>query len=230
VKNSPYFFEIKDIMTQFIAAFNDVTINRYNKDRDVKDKIHARYVYAPKQRVLHDIVNKNQHITLPAIAVSINGISRDSDRVFNKIFGTYMHTGLDDDSINTNSDFMPAPIPIDISVNMSILARYQTDMDQILSNFIPYNNPYVIISWKVPSDFVTDVQEIRTEVLWSGNISLTYPTDLDPNTPARLSGDTSFTIKSWLFPHKNKGDGKNILYVNTDFQTLSTPGLSGFYS
>ncbi len=73
-------------MTQFIAAFNDVTINRYNKDREVKDKIHVRYVYAPKQRVLHDMVNKNQHITLPAIAVSIGGISRDSTRVFNKIY------------------------------------------------------------------------------------------------------------------------------------------------
>ena len=217
-------------MTQFIAAFNDVTINRYNKDREVKDKIHVRYVYAPKQRVLHDMVNKNQHITLPAIAVSIGSISRDSNRVFNKIYGTYMHTGLDDDSINTSSDFMPAPIPVDISVNMSILAKYQTDMDQILSNFIPYNNPYVIISWKVPSDFVTDVQEIRTEVLWNGNIGLSYPTDLDPNTPARISGDTSFTIKSWLFPHRSSDNSKNILYVNTDFQTLSTPGLSGFYS
>jgi hypothetical protein len=230
VKNSPFQFEIKDIMTQFIAAFNDVTINRYNKSREVQDKINVRYVYAPKQRVLHDLVNKNQHITLPAIAVSIASVSRDETRVFNKIFGTYMHTGQEDGSVNTSSDFMPAPVPINIGVNMSILAKYQSDMDQILSNFIPYSNPYIIISWKVPTEFVTDVQEIRTEVEWSGAVSLDYPTDVDPNSPARLAGDTSFTIKGYLFPDKGEDDGKNILYVNTDFQILSTPGLSAFYS
>ncbi len=230
MKSQPYDFEIKDIMTQFIAAFNDVTINRYNKDRDVQDKIRVRYVYAPKQRVLHDLINKNQHITLPAIAVSISSVSRDESRVFNKIFGSFIHTGQEDDSVGTTSDFMPSPVPVNISVSMSVLARYQSDMDQILSNFIPFSNPYVVISWKVPSKFATDVQEIRTEVLWSGDVSLTYPTDLEPTQPARIAGDTSFTIKAWLFPHKTKEDGKNILYVNTDFQTLSTPGLSAFYS
>ena len=141
-----------------------------------------------------------------------------------------MHTGQEDGSVNTSSDFMPAPVPINIAVNMSILAKYQSDMDQILSNFIPYSNPYIIISWKVPTEFVTDVQEIRTEVEWSGAVSLDYPTDVDPNSPARIAGDTSFTIKGYLFPDKSEEDGKNILYVNTDFQTLSTPGLSAFYS
>jgi len=59
-------------MTQFIAAFNDVTISRYNKDREVQDKINVRYVYSPKDRVLHDLVNKSQHLKLPVVAVSIS--------------------------------------------------------------------------------------------------------------------------------------------------------------
>ena len=76
-------------MVQFVSAFNNVVISRYNKDREVVDKIQARYVYAPKQRVLHDLVNKSQHITLPVVAVSLAGVSRDETRIFNKIYGSY---------------------------------------------------------------------------------------------------------------------------------------------
>ena len=84
---------------------------------------------------------------------------------------------------------------------MSVISRYQTDMDQILSNFIPFSNPYVVISWKVPKKFNLAVdQEIRSEVLWDGNVSLSYPTELASTNKARITADTSFTIKSNLYP------------------------------
>ena len=106
-------------------------------------------------------------------------------------------------------------MPINIGMNMSIMTKYQTDMDQILSNFIPYTNPYIVISWKVPSTFVSEVTEIRTEVSWTGSMSLDYPTELSPDNPARVTADTGFTIKGWLFPEKSMDDAQNILYVNT---------------
>ena len=97
-------------------------------------------------------------------------------------------------------------------------------MDQIISNFVPYNNPYIIISWKVPEEMVENgfpvPQEIRSEILWNGNISLNYPTDISALEKYRISGDTSFTIKGWLF-----GDPtfpvNNIYYVNSNFYSVS---------
>jgi hypothetical protein len=50
---------------------------------------------------------------------------------------------------------------------------------------------------------------------------MTYPTDLDPNQPARVSADTTFTIKGWLFPDKTQSDGQNILYVDTKFTPVT---------
>lgn len=208
-------------MVQFVSAFNNVIISRYNKDRAVVDKIQARYLYAPKQRVLHDLVNKAQHITLPVVAVSIGNIQRDETRVFNKIFGSYNYAGSTDEGIPTSSKYLPSPVPINIGVNMSILSKYQTDMDQILSNFIPYSNPYIVISWPLPQKIAGEIQEIRSEVEWSGSIDMTYPTDLDPNQPARVSADTTFTIKGWLFPDKTQSDGQNILYVDAKFTPVT---------
>jgi hypothetical protein len=74
VKKSPYYFEIKDLLTQFVTAFDDIVIKRFNVNRKVEDRISVRYVYSPKQRVLYDIINTAQNITLPAVAVTIGSI------------------------------------------------------------------------------------------------------------------------------------------------------------
>ena len=89
MREQPFYFEIKDIMTQFVGAFNNIIISRHGKDRKERSKVHVRYVYAPKQRVVHDLTNKARHLTLPVVAVNITGVSRDEGRVFNKLEGSY---------------------------------------------------------------------------------------------------------------------------------------------
>ncbi len=87
MKNRAFHFEIKNLLTQFVAAFDDTVISRFDKNRNAKSNIDVRYVFAPKQRVMYDIVNKAQNITLPVVAINLNSISRDESRVFNKLTG-----------------------------------------------------------------------------------------------------------------------------------------------
>lgn len=224
MKKTPFHFEIKDLMVQFVNAFDSIVIKRFNKSRESQDQIQVRYVYAPKQRVIHDLVNKARHITLPVVACNISNISRDPTRVFNKISGSYHAAKTDMYGISATaqtSNYLPQPVPVNITVNVSILTKFQTDMDQILSNFIPYNDPYIILSWKVPSDFVQTEQEIRSEVLWGGSINVVYPTDLPATGPYRVSADTSFTIKGWLFREKQNDVG-NVYNVDTYFTLASS--------
>lgn len=212
MKEQSFNFEIKDLLTQFLAAFDDVVIKRYDANRVAKETIDVRYILAPKQRVMYDIVNKAQNLTLPVVAVNITGISRDTSRVFNKLDSIYNQTGD-----YTRSQVL-MPIPINIEISMSILARYMQDMDQILSNFIPYNNPYIILSWKEPTKIPSQVVEIRSEVLWSGNISLNEPTDISYSDKFRVVADTSFTIKGWLFRNKNETSNP-IYFIDANFIT-----------
>jgi len=227
VKDYTYNFEIKDLLTQFLAAFDDVIIKRYDNNRIAKESIEVRYVLAPKQRVMYDIVNKAQNLTLPVVAVNIAGISRDTTRVFNKLNTVY--NKID----SRSSSNIGMPVPINIEVNMSILTRYLQDLDQILSNFIPYSNPYIILSWKEPSNIDSEVVEIRSEVLWSGSISLNEPTDISYSEKFRVVADTSFTIKGWLFKNVNEistpiyfidsnliTTNKNIIVADSDYDTF----------
>jgi hypothetical protein len=96
-------------------------------------------------------------------------------------------------------------------------------MDQILSNFVPYNNPYIVISWIVPtSQNLANNLEIRTEILWDGNLSLEYPIEVSGTQPARIIANTSFTMKGWLFKGQpSAGDTKNIFTLDQDFVPVS---------
>jgi len=215
MKNRAFHFEIKDLLTQFVAAFDDAVISRFNKSRQRQNNIEVRYVFAPKQRVLYDILNKAQNLTLPVVAINLTGVSRDESRVFNKLAPSYIPAQEIEDP-NAASKFL-MPVPVNLEVSMSILARYMQDVDQIVSNFVPYNNPYIILSWKVPSDFGAGYdQEIRSEVLWSGDLAYTTPTETTYNDHYRVAVDTSFTIKGWLFPEQKDTQG-SIYKIDSNF-------------
>lgn len=225
MRSDPFYFEIKDAMTQFVAAFNDIVIKRHDKYRNKRSSVKVRYVYAPKQRVIHDLTNKARHLTLPVVAVNIASISRDNSRVFNKIYGSSISTAERNykfprpgESLTTYN--IPQPVPVNIDVSMSILARYQTDVEQIISNFIPYNDPYIIISWKLPKAFFPDDVEIRTEVLWNESLNMNYPDTITSSEPYRLSCDTMFTLKTWLFKQAPEDPANTIYKITSNISLL----------
>lgn len=214
MRNEGYYFEIHDLINQFMSAMDNIVIRRYNKDRAAQDRIAVRLLYSPKSRTLSDLTNKAGVITLPAVSTSIAGISRNPNRQFNKIHGANFFD-IDNPLL---SQKMLQPIPIDITMSVTIWARFQQDIEQIISNFAPYFDPYIIISWRLP--FLPN-QEIRTEIEWNNNVTLTYPQPLQANTLERWEADTSFTIKGWLFK-EHKDSYKNIFKI----ESLYSPDFS----
>ena len=208
------------MITMFASAMDDIVVKRYNKYRDAQDSIRCRFVYAPKQRVLADILDKAQNIQLPVVALTNGGITRDPSRVFNKIQGSYLS-----DPDPTKSKKLLQPVPIDLQINMTILTRFQEDFDQIITNFVPYFDPYIIISWRTPS--MPDY-EIRSQVVWSGNVTATYPYDINSTNVARVEGNTSFTFKGWLFKAASNQSDSKIFTINTNFSTET--GLASMLS
>lgn len=223
MKKQSFHFEISDLIVQFLAAFDQVVINRYDVHRNPGQKIQVKYVYAPKSRVLFDLTNPGQNITLPVVAITMGSIARDAERVFNKNVGFYSPTTLQEKSNSKSyTDYFRTPVPVNIGINMSILTRYQTDMEQILSNFVPYNNPYIIVSWTMPKQYnLTFDQEIRTEILWNGQTNINYPTDVNGGQKAQIVADTGFTIKGWIFPGAEQPVG-NIFKITANMAAVNT--------
>lgn len=227
MKQYTYHAEVMTMIEQFTAAFNDIIIKGYDGDGNLiedSDK-KVRFVYAPKQRVYETLNTPGPGgITVPVVSISLGGISRDKSRVFNKNegFNIPYNTHEVPEQFLKN---IPQPVPINITINMSIMTRYQQDMDQIISNFVPYCDPYIVISWKFPGLTESSVPfEIRSEVLWSGDIRPTYATELQASQPFRLTADTTFTIKGWIFKRMEEVV-KKVYYINADFSPVSKTSL-----
>jgi hypothetical protein len=209
-----YDFEIQTMMTMFINAMSDIVIKRFNVHKSSENQIKTRIVYAPKQRVLNDLLNRDQNLILPVMACYIGGITRDTERTFNKLLGSF--NKLDDGRILNEKQ----PLPIDLSINVSVMTRYQADMDQILSHLIPYINPYFVVSWRTPArpDF-----EIRSNVFWDGNANVQYPIDINATQVARCVADLKFTFKGWMFQAVPTDNVGNIYTITTSY--VNNPGL-----
>ena len=203
-----YDFELQTMMTMFMNAMSDIVIKRFNVHKNSRDQIKVRIVYAPKQRVLNDLLDKDQNLVLPVMSCSFGGIARDPSRTFNKIVGTFNKT-KDGNYLNEKQ-----PLPVDITINVSIMTRYQADVDQILSHLLPYINPYFVISWRTPDrpDF-----EIRSNVYWSGNVNIAYPIDIAATTVARCVADLTFTLKGWMFQALPKDVVGSIYTIDTTY-------------
>ena len=139
MKNYTFNFEVQTLMEQFVSAFNDIKIKRYDNTKNISTSvgdINVNFVYASKQRVYNVLTSAAPGgLTVPVVAVNISNITRDNNRVFNKLDGF-----MAPDYTEENVDYLkniPQPVPVNITVNMSIVTKYQSDMDQILSNFIP---------------------------------------------------------------------------------------------
>ena len=205
-----------------MSMLDDIVVARRTKQNfgDAVDWVKVRFVYSPKQRVLLDLLDKAQNIQLPVVAFYLGGITRDTERVWNKLDGYYAQS-LDP----AYTKQIKQPNPVDITLNCSILTKYAGDMDQILTNLIAWTNPQHILSWRIQG--IPD-QEIRSPVIWNGTVNTSYPTDLNATQVARYQADTSFTIKGWIFKSiPTKSDSK-IFKIYSDFSL--TEGITTKYS
>jgi hypothetical protein len=208
-----YHKEIRVLLAQILNALGDLVIKRLDEENDENstDTIKVSLQYAPKQRVIYDIVNKNQHIQLPAMAITMSSIQYDKDRAFNKIAGF----NVSQNYLSGGGQF-PEPLPVKLNLNFSILSRYQRDLDQIITCIFSNFYPYIVISYRHP-----DLgHEVRCVVMWNGDINLNYPIDAQANTPFRIVADSSFTVLGWIY--KNASNPYGIIHnIDTTFTSVS---------
>lgn len=203
-----YNFEKRNLLLHFVSAFDGVKIKRFDGNKLEKEVIKVPFLYSPKSHILYDIIGVTDTIRLPIMTAEIKSESRDNSRVKNKI----------NDIVYKNNDgtyVSLKAIPWNIEIDLTILVKFQEDLDQIIQNFSVNTNPYAIVSWKEPKSG----REIRTEILWNGDISIEYPavanyTPKEP--PFRVVATTSFTIKGYLFK-TNIENPKPICLINTDY-------------
>lgn len=184
-----YRSEIKKMTAQFMRLFSNIVIDRRLDNGTVQKVFTVPCVLGNRSRVLKSLENVNKTVALPLICVSSGGLDRDSDRVFSIHDGKLYGTG-------TNSFVKNMPVPINISFDVTIITKFQQDMDMILGNFVPWCIPDLFVV--IPNPTNTS-EKLKLQVVWNGNINLQPASEPTANTPARIIATTSFIVKGWLF-------------------------------
>lgn len=218
MEQQPFYWEIKDILTQFVAAIDGCIVKRYDKNRNAQEQVEVRYVFAPKTRLMMDIVNQNSNFTLPVVAMDLKSVARDPNRVFNKN-DSFVQNGNRSKTPSIVTQFR-TPVPVKLEVAVSILAGFQLDLEQVASNFIAYFNPYITLAYKVPSAVGPDYDlEVRSKATWNGNLAISTPDTQSFSEKFKRTGDTSFTIDTWIYPEAIDHI-KPIYFIDTHFYAV----------
>lgn len=197
MRQQAFHFELRDNTLALANALNDIIIKRFkdNSRTEVEKEVNVRFVYGQKNRILYDIINAAKATTLPVVALDLKSFSHDSQRIFNKNSEFY-----DPIIEGDHCARYLTPTPIKLNFGVTIITRYRTDLEQIASNFIPFFNPYIIVSLKVPEKFNLQLdQEIRSKIKWDGSFNIEYPDPVDSNNKQLFTATTSFEMDGWLF-------------------------------
>lgn len=191
MKTRSYNRELRTCTAQFLDVFNNIVIDRRDNANTIQQLIKVPAVFGNRSRILKSLENKNKTLKLPIIAINMNSVTRDSSRVADPKRGIALQAGP---KWNYN---MFAGVPIDVSYSMSVITKYQEDMDQIYSNFAVFFNPDIYVVWPHPKH---KVDNIKSQVVWDGSWSIKTPDELGDEAPWRVTADTNFTYKTWIFP------------------------------
>ena len=227
MKYRSYHRELEKTTAQIIDLFNDITIDRRDQQNNVIQELKVPCVYGNRSRILKSLENRDKTVSIPLSCVSMEGITRDSSRVQ----GTY--DGLLYQSGSNYNNLKNTPVPVNITYTIEFITKFQEDMDQIITNWIVWFNPDVYIVIPHP---LNKNQTLKIQVLWnSNNVNLTYASEIDKNTPARIVANTQILVKTWMFPGIATDDSDILIkrinfnpniYYNNDQVGL----LSNFYS
>jgi hypothetical protein len=190
---------------QFADVFNNIRIKRWN-GQSLQKTIHVPCVYGNRSRILKSLENRNKTLQLPMISFNKTSLVRDTARVHSVNDGLF----FSGNGFNLNENMA---VPMNLEFEVSIITKYESDLDQIISNFIAMMNPDIYVSWPNPKG----QGNIKSQVIWEGDISIEYPEDIGETEPERIIATANFTYKTWIFP----GEG---LFDNNPENSLGNGG------
>jgi hypothetical protein len=188
----------------FGTLFNNIVIKRKSSSRkdDALESLKVPIVYGPYQKYLAMIAaeptpeRQSMQITLPRMSFEIKGLHYDPSR---KLVPTQMARiappeGKDGDGRPVQySQYMPVPYNLD--VEMSILAKNQDDGLQVLEQILPNFHPSLNVSIEV----IDETKEERDIAVVLNGVGYTDDYEGDYSQRRTIIWTLNFTVKTYLF-------------------------------
>lgn len=181
----------------FMKLFRNIRIERTDTYGE-KSVINVNCVLGQRSRILKNWQNAEKRATmkLPMIAINRTGYVRNGERLNN------LHNEVKYEMTSHYRKYdLLTPVPIDISYDVSIIAKYPSDIDQIASNFMIFFNSDIYVSMEHPK---YEGIILNNQIIMSDSVSEEHPDELDGSTDDFITTTFQFTFKTYLFGGNQK--------------------------
>jgi hypothetical protein len=204
--NNPPFYNrtIRKIVVAFGTMFNEIFLQRFNRDGTLKREIiRVPLSYGSKEKYLTRItadpnLTKSVSTVVPRIAFDMTGISYDTSR---KQASLTRNFALDAEN-KLNTQFVP--IPYDFNFTLSIFVRNTEDGTQILEQILPFFKP----DYTLTVNFIPEMGLTYDMPVILNSVSPTTDYEGDMMTTRLIVWDLEFTVKGYIWPPVRKPAGQ----------------------
>ena len=190
-----YFGTIRKYIILFGTLFNDIFIDRVDKNGNLLKTIKVPVNYGPRERYLTRLEQnpdllRQIDMLLPRIAFEITNIRYAEERKLNSI-GKNKALSPDLNSFYTQYN----PVPYDFDITLSIMTRNADDGTRIVEQILPFFKP----EWTATVNVIPDMG-IKMDipvVIKSVNLSDTYESNFESRRA--ITWTLTFTLKGYLF-------------------------------
>jgi len=208
---------IRKTIVSFGTLFNNIEIQHTDKAGKVVSVVKVPISYGPQQKFLARITQGRDYsdgvgttLTLPRMAFEVMGMSYDSTR---KVSTMQTFKAVNKKTNKLIKGYMP--VPYNINMQLSILAKLNEDAIQILEQILPYFQP----AFNLTIDLVDIIGEKRDMPITLEGIQMEDNYEDDFLTRRALTYTLNFTCKTYLFgPIANNSEGL-IKKVQADYYT-----------
>ena len=176
----------------FKRLFSGIRIGRTN-DKGEEKQILVSCIFGQRSRILKNLENpeKRGEMKVPMIVINRTGYSRNGDRLNN------LNNEVKYEISGSDRRYqLMAPVPIDITYDVSIIAKYPSDIDKIASNFMIFFNSDIYVSCQHPK---YEGIKMNNQVIMSDSISEEHPDEMDGTQDDLITSTFNFTFKTFLF-------------------------------
>jgi hypothetical protein len=204
---------IRKTIAAFGTLFNDIYIRHQDSDNATTfSEIKVPIAYGPIQKYLARLEEKpdlrnRTAITLPRMSFEIGQLSYDSSRKSSSIQTFNALSGG-----NPVKLFMP--VPYNLPISLTIAAKYNDDLLQIIEQILPYFKP----EFTITVDLISSIGEKRDIPIILQSIS-PFDDNYEGNYTSRrfIQATLTFVAKIFFFGPVPSDDGNIIKKVQVDY-------------
>ncbi len=189
---------IRRTIIGFGTLFNNIEMQRKNKEGDVVQTIKVPLAYGPVEKFLARVEAESDldkrratQIQLPRISFELKNISYDATRKLSPVQICKSAKSGDTNKIYTHY----LPVPYNLDFELSIISKNNDDAVQILEQILPFFQPH----FSITINMLNETNEYKDIPIVLGGINIQDDYEGDFTVRRTLIHTLNFTAKSYIY-------------------------------